>query len=162
LEEPATEAKGHLEEPVAKEAPEEFHNTISEPAGKELVMQEPTEEDRFVDAEDQRAAESQSEMKDEPAHVKPLSKLENVMESLFHKTPVHGDSYAEPGATEEPTTVPHAEKELQVEAKPAMREQHTKVDSGIDVETPTKKPLGKFEPVVEIKPATDIDESGMA
>jgi hypothetical protein len=84
------------------------------------------------------------------------------MESLFHKTPANGDSHAEPSAAEEPTATSQNEKELHVDVKPATKEQHTRVDSGIDIETPSKEPLVKLEPVVEVKPAMENDESGMA
>jgi hypothetical protein len=151
MDEPAVEAKS-----ISEEAPEGFQNPLSEPAGTEPVVHDPAEEGHLFDAVDKSTAE-EPETKTEPAPEQPLSILSHTMASLLPKTTVNGDFHAETPEPEGPTTAPHVEKDVHVDAKPATREQHTRVDSGIDVEAPTKEPLGKLEPVVEVRPAAEIE-----
>jgi hypothetical protein len=151
MDEPAVEATS-----ISEEAPEGLQDALSEPAGTEPVAHDPAEEDRLLDAADEPTAE-EPETKTEPAPEQPLSILSHGMGSLLPETAVNGDSHAEAPEPEEPTTASHVGKDLHVDAKPATREQHTRVDSGIDVEAPAKEPLGKLEPVVEVRPAAEIE-----
>lgn len=46
------------------------------------------------------------------------------------------------------------EKELHVDVEPTR--EHTRVDFGINIETPTKEPLKKLKPVLKVKPMTKM------
>jgi hypothetical protein len=166
MEEPAPEPKFHMDKPTVdepaveakpapEEAPEEFEDAMDEPAEEDSVAQEPTEEDHFLDATDEPVISDQPASKVEPTVTSPLAEEVAVKGEPLEESPVTG----------EPTAAPRIEKELHVNVNPAMKEQHTRVDSGIDVETPMREAPGKLEPLVEVRPGIEIDaglEGGIA
>jgi len=173
-EEPVTEAKVNSQEPVLnepaveaklafEETPEEFKKAVDGLVEEETVANEPVEEDQIFDAMDKPATGNETAVNAESTRKNPLSDVRHVMEDLSAEEPVNGESVAENSVAEEPVATTRIEKELHVDIKPATKE-HTRVDSGIDIET-TKEPLGKLETVVEAKPATEFEprlEGGMA